>query len=87
MGLKKIQEARKQFEEDRNWDNSLASNVFVHLIEELGEIGRYINFEERYKDEKLGSHPNITKSELKKVYNEMLLATRSRYELSRNDKE
>ena len=28
---------------------------------------------------------HITKSELKKVYNEMLLATRSRYELSRRN--
>ena len=73
MDLKKIQATRNSFEKERNWDKSLASNVFVHLIEELGEIGRYINFEEKYKDEKLGNSPNINRRELKREFAQAMM--------------
>ena len=45
-----------------------ASNVFVHLIEELGEVGRHINFEEGYKKVDFGNSPNITRKELEREF-------------------
>ncbi|UCE09648.1 MAG: hypothetical protein JSW61_11830 [Candidatus Thorarchaeota archaeon] len=49
MNLKLIQERSRQFEEARGWDKFPASQVFAHLIEELGEISRHITVKEGYK--------------------------------------
>jgi len=49
MHLKKIQEKLGTFEKARGWDKFPPSLVFTHLIEELGEISRYITVEEGYK--------------------------------------
>ncbi len=54
MNLKDIQEVKAEFERSRGWDKFPASQVFVHLIEELGEISRHISVEEGYKPEGLG---------------------------------
>ena len=54
MDLKEIQDLKAQFEKSRGWDKFAASQVFVHLIEELGEISRYISLEEGYKPNGLG---------------------------------
>ena len=68
MELKEIQRIKLNFDRERNWDRFPASNVLVHLVEELGEICRYINFEECYKKEEIGSNPNISKEELKREF-------------------
>ncbi len=73
MDLKKIQKIKEKFDKERDWDKFPASNVFVHLVEELGEIGRYINFEEGYKKESTGSSPNINKEELKREFAQVLM--------------
>ncbi len=49
MHLKDIQERIRQFDEERGWQKFPASQVFAHLIEELGEISRHITVEEGYK--------------------------------------
>ncbi len=49
MHLKEIQNKLEAFEKARGWDKFPASLVFAHLIEELGEISRYITVEEGYK--------------------------------------
>jgi NTP pyrophosphatase (non-canonical NTP hydrolase) len=49
MELKQIQSINAEFERARGWEKFHASQVFVHLIEELGEISRYISIEEGYK--------------------------------------
>ena len=54
MELKELQELKSEFEKSRGWDKFPASQVFVHLIEELGEISRFISFEEGYKPEGIG---------------------------------
>jgi hypothetical protein len=36
MNLTEIQKTKLEFDKERNWDKFPASNVFVHLIEELG---------------------------------------------------
>lgn len=54
MELKELQELKSEFEKSRGWDRFPASQVFVHLIEELGEISRFISIEEGYKPEGIG---------------------------------
>ena len=46
MDLKQIQKLKFDFEKARGWDKFPASQVFTHLIEELGEISRHITVEE-----------------------------------------
>lgn len=68
MDLSKIQKIAYDFDNKRGWHKMKASNVFVHLIEELGEIGRHINFEEGYKKVDFGNSPNITRQELRREF-------------------
>ncbi|TFF92293.1 hypothetical protein EU545_01365 [Candidatus Thorarchaeota archaeon] len=49
MNLSDIQERIRLFNEARGWEKFPASQVFAHLIEELGEISRHITVEEGYK--------------------------------------
>lgn len=49
MDLKKIQKIQEEFIRSLKWERFNASQVFVHLVEEIGEIGKYILYEERYK--------------------------------------
>ncbi|MBD3406392.1 MAG: hypothetical protein GF411_09800 [Candidatus Lokiarchaeota archaeon] len=65
MHIREIQEIKRQFEKERKWDKFAASQIFVHLIEELGEISRHISFEEGYKEVGLGheapNHSELTR--------------------------
>ncbi len=54
MHLHDIQESFDTFIRERCWDRFPASLVFAHLVEELGEISRYITVEEGYKAVGLG---------------------------------
>ena len=54
MHLSQIQELKRRFDKERHWHKFPASLVYVHLTEELGEIGRQILFEEGYKVKGLG---------------------------------
>lgn len=54
MHLKELQGLKAEFEKARGWDKFRASQVFVHLIEELGEISRHISVEEGYKPQGIG---------------------------------
>lgn len=63
MHLREVQEKLNSFEKARGWDRFPASLVFTHLIEELGEISRYITIEEGYKVIGLG-HEAPKKNEL-----------------------
>ena len=54
MNLRDIQRIQSDFEQRRGWDRFPASLVYVHLMEEIGEIGRHILFDEGYKVEGLG---------------------------------
>ncbi|MHA1637138.1 MAG: hypothetical protein ACTSUO_08815 [Candidatus Thorarchaeota archaeon] len=63
MELSKIQEINEQFSKERKWDQFPASQVFAHLIEELGEISRHITVEEGYKAIGIG-HDAPTKEDL-----------------------
>lgn len=47
--LRELQKRLDAFDRARGWDKFPASQVFTHLIEELGEISRYITVEEGYK--------------------------------------
>jgi len=57
MQLSKIQREKRLFDEALGWDILPASQVFVHLVEEIGEIGRSILYAEGYKKSGLG-HAN-----------------------------
>lgn len=73
MKLNEMQKIKQDFDRDRNWDKLDASNVFVHLVEELGEIGRHINFEESYKKDKSGHSKNINREELNREFAQVLM--------------
>src|SRR3989338_7479886 len=72
MNLKEMQKTKKEFEKKRRWDRHRASNVFVHLVEEIGEIGRHINYEEGYK-EKGKNSPDISRKELEREFAQTLM--------------
>ena len=72
MNLKEMQKTKKEFDKKRGWDRHRASNVFVHLVEELGEIGRHINYEEGYK-EKGKNSPDINRKELEREVAQTLM--------------
>ena len=67
MHLTEIQEKLDKFDRARGWDKFPASLVFTHLIEELGEISRYITIEEGYKAIGLG-HKAPKKNELHREF-------------------
>ncbi len=67
MNLKEMQSAKKKFDKARGWDKFRASNVFVHLVEELGEIGRHIKIEKGYKKNK-GHTNKPERSELEREF-------------------
>lgn len=47
--LSEIQRINRRFEEERGWDKFPSSLVLVHLVEEVGEVGRHLLYEEGYK--------------------------------------
>ncbi|TFG33956.1 hypothetical protein EU527_05730 [Candidatus Thorarchaeota archaeon] len=67
MHLKEIQKKLDSFDKARGWNKFPASLVFTHLIEELGEISRYITIEEGYKVVGLG-HEAPEKNELHREF-------------------
>jgi NTP pyrophosphatase (non-canonical NTP hydrolase) len=58
MDLSKIQEKQKQFILARKWERFPSSQIFSHLIEELGEIASHFLYDERYKVKGAGHHGN-----------------------------
>jgi len=67
MQLREIQDKLDKFDKERGWDKFPASLVFAHLIEELGEISRYITVKEGYKVIGLG-HQAPKKEELSREF-------------------
>lgn len=67
MDLRDLQKIKASFEKERGWDKFPASQVFGHLIEELGEISRHISYEEGYKIPGIG-HDAPEKSELEREF-------------------
>ncbi len=67
MDLREIQKMLDAFERARGWNKFPVSQVFTHLIEELGEIARHITFEEKYKIVGLG-HEAPKKSDLAREF-------------------
>lgn len=49
MNLEEIQKEFEKFIKERKWEKAPASQVMVHLNEEISEIGRHILIEEGYK--------------------------------------
>ena len=64
MELSEIINELKFFLEKKNWLNLEPTDIFIHLIEELGEVGRYLLFLSGYKTEKDG-HIKPTKETVK----------------------
>ena len=67
MDLHKIQKMNADFGKERGWHKFPASQVFTHLIEELGEISRHITIQEGYKAIGLG-HDAPKKNELEREF-------------------
>ncbi len=54
MYLSEIQQQFKEFIEKRGWLTFNKTQVFTHLIEELGEIGSHLLYQEKYKIKGIG---------------------------------
>ncbi|MCG3216812.1 MAG: hypothetical protein KAS63_08830 [Candidatus Heimdallarchaeota archaeon] len=54
MELSEIIEEFRTFLSERQWLDFSAQDVFIHLIEELSEIGKYLLFSTGYKKEDMG---------------------------------
>ena len=54
VDLSEIQKKQQEFILARRWNTFPASQVFTHLLEELGEIASYLLYGEGYKKEGLG---------------------------------
>lgn len=70
MELRHIQEFKRKFEKERGWDKFPAELVYIHLIEEIGEIGKHILYKTGYKVPGLG-HDNKP-SGLKREFGQVL---------------
>ncbi|MCH8906292.1 MAG: hypothetical protein IH840_04305 [Candidatus Heimdallarchaeota archaeon] len=66
MDLKEIQTKQKEFILARKWSRFSATQIFSHLIEELGEIVSYFLYEEKYKVK--GAGHNGTENNLKQEF-------------------
>ena len=47
--LREIQQSQKEFILSRKWERFSGTQVFSHLIEELGEIIKHFLYDEKYK--------------------------------------
>jgi NTP pyrophosphatase (non-canonical NTP hydrolase) len=54
LRFSEYQQRLKAFEHERDWDRVLPSHTFLHMGEELGEIGRILQCLEGYRDTDLG---------------------------------
>ena len=54
MELNEIISNLKLFLEERNWLKYSPNDVFIHLVEELGEIGKHLIFASGYKKKEQG---------------------------------
>ncbi len=90
MELNQIQDLFAQFIKRRGWNKFPSTQVFTHLIEEVGEIGKHLLYEEGYKIEGLG-HEGAESSisqEFAQVFNLLLqLAIMHNIDLERAWKE
>ncbi len=71
MELTEIQKRFKKFCEERGWNEFPASDVFIHLAEELGELGTHILYEDGYKKAGLG-HLKENKENVEKEFAQVL---------------
>jgi len=71
MELTEIQKIQKKFIEDRKWERFPPTQVFVHLIEELGEVGSHLLYDVGYKVKGLGheGEDSPVSQELAQVFN------------------
>ncbi|MHA2032726.1 MAG: hypothetical protein ACW99A_09935 [Candidatus Kariarchaeaceae archaeon] len=58
MDLHDIQAKQQELIIERRWDRFQATQVFSHLIEELGEIVSYFLYKEEYKVKGIGHDGN-----------------------------
>lgn len=63
MHLTDIQERQKKFVESRRWDRFSPTQVFSHLVEELGEVVRFFLYKEGYKVKGAG-HEGVKESDI-----------------------
>jgi NTP pyrophosphatase (non-canonical NTP hydrolase) len=54
LDISELQKTLRKFHTERKWDEFPLSLVLVHLIEEVGELGKYILYKEGYKKKGLG---------------------------------
>ena len=71
MNLNELQKLIEKFEKERAWDKFPESLIYIHLIEEITEIGRVILEKEGYKVKELG-HATQEKENLESEFAQTL---------------
>ena len=71
MELSEIQKVQKKFIEDRRWERFSLTEVFTHIIEELGEVGSHLLYRSGYKVKGAGheGEKDLVGTELAQVFN------------------
>ncbi len=54
LTLEELKSELREFLEERDWLRFSPNEVFIHLIEELGEISKHLLFLSEYKTESMG---------------------------------
>lgn len=67
LDLNEIIENIRYFLQERDWLKYSPNDVFIHLIEELGEIGKYLLFLSEYKKESQG-HKEPPKEDMSREF-------------------
>lgn len=67
LELNEIIEEVRHFLQERDWLEYSPNDVFIHLIEELGEIGKYLLFFSEYKKETQG-HKKPPKEDMSREF-------------------
>jgi NTP pyrophosphatase (non-canonical NTP hydrolase) len=67
MEIKELMKELRIFLDERGWLSFSPNDVFIHLIEELGEIGKYLLFLSEYKTEEIG-HEEPPKEKLSREF-------------------
>jgi NTP pyrophosphatase (non-canonical NTP hydrolase) len=69
--LRILQEIESKFDRAQGWEFS-PSQIFIHLIEELGEIGSHLLWQTGYKTEQAGHQAQESKDSLESEFGQCL---------------
>ncbi|MFX1511812.1 MAG: hypothetical protein ACFFCQ_04435 [Promethearchaeota archaeon] len=70
--LRTLQKIERKFDQTHGWGQFSPSQIFIHLIEELGEIGSHLLWQTGYKTEQIGHRKKKNKISLETEFGQCL---------------